>query len=202
MKKEELKKEFEESLKNIIVSDKLKEITLNNIYSKNNVYHLPYWIKNCAAIFVVTCICLSIYVVNNKNIFNKESYNNETYTTLHTEEYLLKSINDEKVMTDCLPESKMILKSIPLNEIESSSYAEDKISNDVSNNSMRYSTFSITTNGLTESYTDSSVEGITEEEFLENNPNAQQTENGYIVVKNDVEVFYELKNGFVYEINN
>lgn len=200
MKKEELKKEFEEKLKNITVSDELKERTLNNIYSKNNVYHLPYWIKNCAAVFVVTCLCLSIYVVNNKNIFSKSS-NDEFSPKLHTGEYFLQSTDDTAVKFDTLPECKMMIKSSsPLNELESSYYTPENTLNNITDGLMRSSSFSAITQDLANSYNDSATTEIPEEEFLRNNPDAKKTENGYSIIKDNVEIFYELKDGFVYEL--
>lgn len=200
MKKEELKKEFEEKLKNITVSDELKERTLNNIYSKNNVYHLPYWIKNCAAVFVVSCLCLSIYVINNKNIFNKSS-SNEFSPKIHTGEYILQSTDDTAVTIDTLPECKMMIKSSsPLNELESSYYTPENTLNNITDGLMRSSSFSAITQDLANSYNDSTATEIPEEEFLRNNPYAKKTENGYSIIKDNVEIFYELKDGFVYEL--
>ena len=78
MNKKELKSAFEKEFKNINVSNELKEKTLNaiNTSSKQKTSHIPY-IRNFAAVFVVTLLCLSIYFSNN-------SYKNQpnTYDTL------------------------------------------------------------------------------------------------------------------------
>ena len=202
MKKEELKKEFEERLKNITVSDDLKERTLTNIYSKNNVYRLPYWIKNCAAIFVVTCLCLSIYIVNNKNIFDKKT-EDESSVKLHIEDYSLQSINDESLKMESSinsSEGKTLMKSATFD-------SEEFFSNDINSNNLAPVQFSITpfTSApiLEDSYiVHDSESALTEEEFLKYNPNAKKTGNGYMVVINDIEIFYELKDGFIYETND
>ncbi len=202
MKKKELRKEFEERLKNITVSDDLKEKTLANIYSKNNVYRLPYWIKNCAAIFVVTCLCLSIYIINNKNIFDKKT-EDESSVKLHIEDYSLQSINDESLKMESSinsSEGKTLMKSATFDSSEF-------FPNDINANNLAPVQFSITRSTpapiLEDSYIVHDSESVlTEEEFLKNNPNAQQTENGYKIIKDNVEIFYELKDGFIYEINN
>lgn len=202
MKKEELKKKFEERLKNITVSDDLKERTLTNIYSKNNVYRLPYWIKKCAAIFVVTCLCLSIYIVNNKNIFDKKT-EDESSVKLHIEDYSLNSINDENLKMESSinsSEGKTLMKSATFDSSES-------FSNDINANNLAPAQFSITRSTpapiLEDSYiVHDSESALTEEEFLKDNHNAKKTGNGYIVVINDTEIFYELKDGFIYEIND
>lgn len=196
MKKEELKKEFEEKLKNITVSSNLRERTLNNIYSKNNVYRLPYWIKNCAAVFVVTCLCLSIYVVNNKNIFNKE---NDTHDSieLHTENYMLKSINDESLMLESSM-SSFEMKSTTLD-------TSNNYSNDIDSSDLFTPEFSLKRSApiTSNSFTECIKEPIpTEEEFLTDNPDAIKTEIGYMIIKDDTEIYYELKDGFIYEIIN
>ena len=202
MKKEELKKEFEERLKNITVSDDLKEKTLANIYSKNNVYRLPYWIKNCAAIFVVTCLCLSIYIVNNKNIFDKKT-EDESSVKLHTEDYSLNSINDESLKMESSinsSEGKTLMKSATFDSSEF-------FPHDINANNLAPVQFSITPSTpapiLEDSYiVHDSESALTEEEFLKDNPNAKKTGNGYMVVINDIEIFYELKDGFIYKTND
>lgn len=195
MKKEELKKEFEEKLKNIAVSAELKERTLNNIYSKNNVYHLPCWIKNCAAVFVVTCLCLSIYVVNNKNIFNKDNSANS-----YTENYFLQDITDENMNVDSIMDSKVLMKSYSTDSVENfTNDLDNTIFHDTQYPKIRSAPVPMLSNELLDS-TDKNE--ISEEEFLRNNPDAKKTENGYIIIKNNVEISYELKDGFVYEINN
>lgn len=195
MKKEELKKEFEEKLKNIAVSAELRERTLNNIYSKNNVYHLPCWIKNCAAVFVVTCLCLSIYVVNNKNIFNKDNSANS-----YTENYFLQDITDENMNVDSIMDSKVLMKSYSTDSVENfTNDLDNTIFHDTQYPKIRSAPVPMLSNELLDS-TDKNE--ISEEEFLRNNPDAKKTENGYIIIKNNVEISYELKDGFVYEINN
>lgn len=183
MKREELKNEFNKKLKNIKVSEELKEKTINKIYLKGNVYHLPYWIKNCAAVFIVTCLCLSIYVVNNKNIFNKSTADNENSIDLYSENYSLRSINKENV---------------ELNDEILDSYNQNSFGMAITENATK-ELFSTKSNSIQDSINLDYDLKITEEEFLLNNPNAIKIENGYILKVDNIEIFYELKDGLVYK---
>ncbi len=183
MKREELKNEFNKKLENIKVSDELKEKTINKIYLKGNVYRLPYWIKNCAAIFVVTCLCLSIYTINNKNIFTKSIEDNDSSINLYSENNLSRSIKEEKISDDFSVNSNL---SNFYGMYQTKSYDSAIMEDAISNN--------------TENLLDLDKElKITEEEFLNNNPSAEKVENGYILKINNIENFYELKDGLVYK---
>lgn len=184
MKKEEIKNAFEESLKNIKVSRKLKEKTLNNIYTKNNVYHFPYWLKNCAAIFIVTCICLSIYLINNKpqlqNESDKINLNNE-------------SINQEtagNVQTETISNSNsfMLKSSKP-----SLNYSAMESLQNASDSLREYGSI------LMDSLESQQSEVLTEEEFLIKNPDAKKSNEGYMIIENNEEVIYIFKNGLFIE---
>lgn len=183
MKREELKNEFNKKLENIKVSDELKEKTINKIYLKGNVYRLPYWIKNCAAVLVVTCLCLSIYIINNKNIFTKSIEDSDSSINLYNENSLSRSLKEEKLSEDSSGENDL---SNFYGIYEMKSYDSAIMENTVSN--------------ITEDLSDlDKTVKITEEEFLLNNPNAEKVENGYIIKINNTVVFYELKNGIVYK---
>jgi len=67
MNKIELKKAFEKEFEKISVSNELKSKTLNSISTHQNkkTSHIPY-IRNFAAIFVVTLLCVSVFFTNNQ----------------------------------------------------------------------------------------------------------------------------------------
>lgn len=184
MKKEEIKNIFEENLKNIKVSKELKEKTLNNIYTKNNVYHFPYWLKNCAAIFIVTCICLSIYLINNKPQFTNESneinLNNESIHQETSDTVQLKDINNSN--------SFMLKSSKP-----SLNYSAMESLQKESDNLREYGSI------LMDSLEDQKSEVLTEEEFLLKNPDAKKTNEGYMIIENNKEVIYIFNNGLLIE---
>ena len=164
------------------MSKELKEKTLNKIYSKNNVYHFPYWLKNCAAIFIVTCICLSIYLINNKPQFanesnkinlNSGSINQETLGTVQTE-----TINSSNSFM--LKSSKPSLNYSTMESLQNE------------NDSLReYGSI------LMDSLEDQKSEVLTEEEFLIKNPDAKKTIEGYMIIENNKEVIYFFENGLL-----
>lgn len=169
MKKDELKKAFDKEFINITVSPKLKEKTLENIkasYIKKNS-HIPY-LKNFAAIFVVTMLCVSIYFTRNipKNN-NLESTNEQiVLDTLEDSEPSVANFESDK--------KERALFMAPAN-LESINYG---ILNDCSETQ--------------------EVASITsEEDFLKLYPNAEKLENGYKIYENGKEVIYIFENGFL-----
>lgn len=185
MKKNEIKKIFEENLKNIEVSSELKEKTLNIIKNKNNVYHFPYIIRNCAAIFIVTCLCLSLYLVNNKNPFNKKDIPSESNT--------LNSIEDTPLTT-----SYKTVKSLPMEKygtLNQDFFSTNSIKAEASINEEN---LRIQEDSIEDLYIGNYI-GLDEEEFLNINPNAKKTENGYIIIENNEEILYKISDGTISE---
>lgn len=192
MKRKELKKAFEEMVKDIKVSDSLKEKTINNIYSKNNVYHFPYWIKNCAAIFIVTCLCLSIYVINNKNIFYKKNIpENIIIEDSNTENSESIYLDDANLYNDYKLKSLPTKNYVTTNEILNSQNA-------IAESTLLEKSYGIIFDSIEERSTINYI-GLSEIEFLANNPNARKTENGYIIMESGKEILYTLKDGIISE---
>ena len=179
MKKEEIKNIFEDNLKNVKVSRELKEKTLNKIYSKNNVYHFSYWLKNCAAIFIVTCICLSIYLIKAKPQFANES--NE----LNLNSQSINKESFENVQTQSIANSNTLMFK--------SSRPSSLYSTMESDNLRGYGSIIMDNLGNQKS------EVLTEEEFLIKNPDAKKTTEGYIIIENNKKVIYVFKNGLLTE---
>lgn len=184
MKKEEIKSIFEENLENIKISKELKEKTLNNIYSKNNVYRFPYLIKNCAAIFIVTCICLSIYIINNK----PNSINELSEATINSESIIKKSFENVETQSIDNSSSFMLKSSRPS--------ANNSIIESLQNkNEDLHEYDSVLMDGL-EKQDD---EILTEEDFLLKNPTAKKTNEGYMIIKNNKKTIYIFENGLLIE---
>lgn len=187
MEKNELNKILENELKNIKVSNELKEKTLNRIYNKNNVYHLPIWIKNTAAIFIVTCICLSIYLANNSIKLDNSAQSLDKINNLDTNitEAAYGGLEKEENLS-----AKETLKfRAPLND-----YAK------TGSTTNREIMFNTSDNILNEYLIeDSSI--LTEEEFLINNPDAEKIEDGYLITENNEKIIYIFNNGIFIEKN-
>lgn len=188
MKKEKFKNIFEESLKNIKVSKELKDKTLNKLYSKNNVYHFPYWIKNCAAIFIVTCICLSIYVINNKTQFNSSSDDSNLNK---------KPVPQEATFGVIELETRNEVNKFTVKSVKpASDYSTKESVLDETDNLRAYGSVTM------DSLETQKSEGLTEKEFLLINPNAEKTNDGYIVIKNSKKIIYVFENGLLIEKNS
>jgi hypothetical protein len=187
MKKNEINKILENELKTIKVSNELKEKTLNNIYNKNNVYHLPIWIKNTAAIFIVTCICLSIYLANNRIKLDNSVQSLDEINNLDTN--ITEAAYGGLEKEESLSAKKTLKFSAPLNDYVKPENATNKeIIFDTSDNLLN--------ERLIE---DSSI--LTEEEFLLNNPEAKKLENGYLITENNEKIIYIFNNGLFIEKN-
>lgn len=187
MKKEELKKAFNEKFEKITVSNELKSKTLNaiNTKQKQKTSRLPY-LRNFAAIFVVTLFCISIYFTrnvekNSQNITTGEANNN---VTLENNKTLRKS----PLPSDTI-ESKKLIK-------EEASMLFDTIStNNVYSTPDNSSSFGTIQSAAIPKETE--ILSISEDEFLKQHPNAEK---GYVIYENNKESLYIFSNGYLENI--
>lgn len=209
MKKAELKKAFDNEFKNITVSDELKSKTLeavNSTYIKHS--HLPY-LKNFAAIFIVTMLCISIYFTrntqNNNLTFDTQQeeitsnfQNVEDNETTGAIETILPQTEKSRLKSS-RPQSQTTTNSI--NDISKDMYfspqdnllmtpASFKIEN--ANNALIAEDF-----GSIKEEMESETEITSEDEFLLLYPDAEKTENGYTVYKDGKEILYTFENGIL-----
>ena len=201
MKKEELKKAFEKNFEKICVSSELKTKTLNaiNTSQAKKTSHLPY-LKNFAAIFVVTLLCVSIYYtkspVKKEHSYNSNKVQDEEFpegsdSTKNTTFQLHKSIQSSEV-------EESILESSP-SALYGNILVDDFISETSNTPSMDALSSAIIKDTKEKSFAADSVraetaKSITETEFLNQHPDAEKIENGYIVYENDKETLYIFKN--------
>ena len=186
MKRKEVKKAFEKTLKNINVSNELKVKTLNNIYSKNNVYHFPYIIRNCAAIFVVTCICLSVYLITNDKNTTENITLDEAISETNESNTSITSYEDYRILKSApVKEYKATQNLSTTNEIKTESAFNKEASK-------------MLMDSIEEASTETYI-GLTEDEFLINNPGAKKIEEGYIILENEKEILYKIKGGIISE---
>lgn len=196
MKKEELKKAFEKKFENIAVSNELKSKTIkaiNNASIKKHS-HIPY-LKNFAAIFVVTMLCISIYFTRNttKNNFisgsiKEDSTSNFTADTepfsAKEEQQLLKSAARENPST-LQNDTKKFNISPTVNSFGAMQDLQSQNTNIIFANSA--STENLESENIITS----------EDEFLSLYPNAEKIENGYRVYENGKEILYTFENGLL-----
>jgi len=177
MNKKELKQAFEAELEKITVSKELKEKTLNavNAVSSKKTSRIPY-IRNIAAIFVVTLLCLSIYCVND---FHQNNSTSES------------SLPQTQNITD--NSTSYLLKSAPLrsNSAETNIYFDDfsGAKNEMTLQEDTYSKASPQQN--------SGIKAISESDFLNSHPEAEKIEGGYVIYEGETEILYFFKNGIL-----
>jgi len=222
-KKNEIKDIFEKETQNITVSKKLKKETLSAV--KTHSSPSLYWVKNCAAVLVVSCLCLSLYLHENRNF--KEHYINET-----TPQDI--SINTEEPENLAIPESilrsapsNMMKKATPENLTHQKSISDNSSplfhlptqEQSINNNLITYDTaieknntdnaffFSNTVTPENSNNLENSKDSIneieigdTEETLLANYPHIEKYENGYCININNQTILYEITNGIISNI--
>jgi len=209
MTRKELKKIFDKELNDIMVSDELKEKTLNEINNvkSQNVFYIPY-LRNVCAVFVVAFICLTVYYTNNQffnKSFEKEKGNitsdnfetenikartldSETLNNTILEDLsydIEESIVDKRVEKKSIPQQTMLKSAPPLKKNSTSDIAEVEM---ITEKEVFFG------NIMSD---EANLEGILEEEFLLKYPEAQKTSNGYKVLENGIEEIYIFKDGFL-----
>lgn len=201
MKKAELKKAFDKEFNNIAVSNELKSKTLEAINKSyiNKHSHIPY-LKNFAAIFVVTMLCISIYFTrNSKEIgFISNSTTNQD-----------SSISDlsGEIESCSMPMEKLNETS---REATLNSYAgtvtepQTAKTKSIFSSSASFDKTENTTNLLNDSLSIANIESeqsITlEKDFLEQHPDAEKIDNGYKIYVDNKEILYVFKDGILENI--
>lgn len=200
MKKNEIKKAFDEKFSDITVSDELKEKTLKKIHklSFQRTSHLPY-LKNFAAIFVVTMLCLSIYFKGSFkqiNSINSVSHEKITYDLIENTENEI--LNYEDTATVQLksrmstPEASVSTTFGNKSELSQTESTQDTLISPLSVND-QYDQDVLNSISLQE---DTEVKNVmSENEFLILYPTAEKVENGYKIYQNNKEIIYIFNNG-------
>lgn len=103
MKKDELKKAFETEFQKILVSDELKEKTLNAINNAkpSKMSYAPY-IRNIAAIFVVTLLCVSTFLVRSNKSREKTSQASDNVSSYSSPNQATGSTDNAILLQDSL----------------------------------------------------------------------------------------------------
>lgn len=203
MKKAELKKAFENEFNNITVSNELKAKTLkaiNSSYIKKPSHFL--YLKNFAAIFIVTMLCISIYFTRNvpKYETTKESTidnnnDNVTYGFIEAQEIInYDNSNSESMRKDTILLSPKL--SAPL---QSTSTLNDALTKEKS----ALNSFSFNLGNATNDIVMTDMKATEEEikmsenEFLKLYPTAEKIENGYKLYEDTKEIIYIFKDGLL-----
>ena len=199
MNKKKLKEAFDKEFNNITVSNELKQKTLNAVEVKQNQKSLPLpYLRNFAAVFIDSLLCLSIYIVKNtpqkENItFDKSNLSNETI--LEESENLnsnipelTRAINTENAApsTDLISFDTMISNSTSSTETPPTLYSSG--ASTLSNALQKKSQLS------TPNLQKETITALSEDEFIKQHPNAEKVDNGYIIHENEKETVYIFNN--------
>lgn len=205
MNKDELKKAFENEFNNITVSDALKEKTLKAIkssYIKKPSHFL--YLKNFAAIFVVTMLCISIYFTRNmpKNETTKApiiNNDNITYGLIESQEI----IDSKNLNTESMREEAILLSPKSSAPLQSTSTLNDSLTKEKSISNFSSFNLGNASNNIvmadmeaTEEVKDLEIK-MSEDEFLKSYPTAEKIENGYKLYEDNREIIYIFKDGFL-----
>ena len=187
MTKKELKNAFEKKFENITVSEKLKEKTLNavNQATQKQTSHIPY-IKNIAAIFIVGILCYAIYGVNTTPYDTSINYDSE-------------QVKQNDIPSTPEVANSRLLKATPsMNTIEIEENTTESLYGSpqtFSKNKALLQDFS-TTNTLEKN----NISTTLEKDFLDQHPNAEKIDGGYVIYENQKETIYTFKNGILENI--
>lgn len=205
-KKNEIKQILENEFQDITVSDELKLKTLQEIknYSKPSLY----WLRNCAAVFIVSCLCLSLYLHEShilENNFEAEKAQTQEYAEdIESGSISIQNLNESNLsrssttvdMTSGFGSSSNGFSTAKKENLQKSSaviydilsdesVSEALIMNPIQDNDENDIDFEI---------------GDNIEELLKIYPKAEKQENGYSVSIDGKVVFYEVVNGTITNI--
>lgn len=205
MNKKEIKDAFEKEFEQVTVSDELKQKTLKilNAPLKKPISILPY-IRNLAAVFIVTLLCLSIYLAKTypvkDHITSDMSSDSQTTSENKNEAKISNS-----AATATQPEKAVETEALPSDNFSLSSSLDLETSDEyVSDFPVLYSTEidmpdpSIPSTMLRSSKslmaTPDTENSITsEDEFIQKYPDAEKVDNGYVIYENGKETLYVFK---------
>lgn len=205
-KKNEIKQILENEFQDVTVSDELKLKTLQEVknYSKPSLY----WLRNCAAVFIVSCLCLSLYLHEShilENNFEVEKAQTQEYAEdIESGSISIQNLNESNLLRSSTPvdttsgfgsssngfstakkENLQKSSAVIYDMLSDESVSESLIMNPIQDNDENYIDFEI---------------GDNIEELLKIYPKAEKQENGYNVSIDGNVVFYEVVNGTITNI--
>lgn len=186
MNRDELKKLMEEEFEDIKMTDKLKLKTIKRINEVNNtnIPHFPY-LKNICAIFIVSLICLCVYLNKNSFYTPKDMAKSEMVEENFINDSSFKDIDE---LEDASSPKMMKSKSFVAGSGYTEGALEDYSTTYTENATMR--DYQMLDNGKNEAVL------LTEDEFIKKYPEAEKTDKGYIIN----EKLYVFEDGNLLEI--
>lgn len=204
-KKNEIKQILENEFQDVTLSEKLKVKTLQKVknYSKPSFY----WLRNCAAVLIVSCLCLSLYLHEShilENNFEDEKAQTQEYAEdIVSGSISIQNLNESNLLrssttdtTSGFGSSANGFSSVKKENLrKSSAVIQDMLSDESVSEYLMMN--SIEDND--ENDTDLEI-GDNVEELLKMYPKAEKQENGYSVSIDGDVAFYEVVNGTITNI--
>lgn len=217
MKRNEVKKALENEINTVFLSDNLKEKTLQKIRNDStSSFRIPYWVKSCAAVLVVSCLCLTLYlnrlpIIATKNFDNSSSQNStagEVSENIKSNNFLEgSSLKSSILQYSEMPSSVYSAPEVPKQALEtapklrsmtiSPNASEIQDIEDTAVTSFDFSSNTLKSTFISE---DTLNIGDNESKLLNTFPTAEKTESGYIVVHNETKTEYIIKDGIIVDI--
>ena len=195
-KRTELKTIFDKSCQNVFVSKELKTKTLNSLKKRTTSL---YWLRNCAAILIVSCLCLTLYVQQNTS-FNKDSSNQAILQNTNTlaPSALPENLSKQRSIYNITPnnsnspyQTESLQTTLPTYDLIKEEHATKTIYNFDTTQLQKKSSNIIHQVQI----------GDTEQELLNAYPQIEKHENGYSLSLNEQIVLYEVTNGLISNIS-
>ena len=207
--RKKIKNIFDKNLAEISVSEKLKKETIEktNKIPKHSFFQL----SNCAAIFIVSLLCYSIYI--NSPVHNQHSKLNSTPLPHHSnleitnENQLIstKQINHSTTNKEKISDNYRSYKSSLPAPVSAHNETVDLTKQNQINMLSDYSQIineqNTTFDTVQKSYYDIAI-GTSEEQLLSTYSNLEKIENGYLLKENTQNTIFKISNGTVSGIIN
>lgn len=205
-KRNELKDIFQKELNNIKVTNKLKNKTLSNIPKQTNVS--IYRLKNCAAVLLVSCICLSLYL-NQNSFFYKKSITLESVpqdSNLKIEESIPQTTSVEETKMRTYSSEDYQPKSTPIESyketITQNTAIEYGLGNVMQDTAQISENSSIITENLENEKILNQIKiGDTVQKLLQYYPDLEKEENTYQLIHQNNVTIYHIENGIITDIS-
>ncbi|MBP3284805.1 MAG: hypothetical protein J6M02_04840 [Clostridia bacterium] len=224
-KRNELNNIFQKELKTITVSEELKNRTLNKI-EKQSTFSL-YWLRNCAAVLLVSCICLSLYLHQNplflKHSNNYGSVEQDAELEIAETAYQDSELDQGKALLKASPPPQSILRSAPKEQInmlqqksistETNDLAKQETTtidnalpkpelNEITSiGTASFFSSTVLEDCTTEESLDEIEIGDSEEQLLQRYPNIEKVENNYRLTAEAQIILYQVENGIITNIS-
>lgn len=224
-KRNELNNIFQKELNTITVSEELKNRTLNKI--KKQPTSSLYWLRNCAAVLLVSCICLSLYLHQNPHFLKHsdkyDAVEQDAKLKIDETAHQDSELDQEKALLKASPPPQSILRSAPqkqMNALQQKSISTEtndlakqetttidnalpkpELNEITSIGTASFFSSTVLEDCTTEESLDEIEIGDSEEHLLQRYPNIEKVENNYRLKTETQIILYQVENDIITNIS-